>query len=178
VPELWGEAPGALLLEAVRDEPARDAGLDEIAALIGALHACPIPPGTASLAERVDFVFTYHGVAGGELARDLATGGSTALLHGDLHPANVLDAGPDRGFVAIDPRACAGDPAFDAVDWVFWRAQPTAWRARARELATRLGCDEERLWAWCAACAAMLAASEAARAGDPARVQALLALVP
>ena len=39
-------------------------------------------------------------------------------MHGDLHPGNVLRGGPGRGVVAIDPRPCLGDPAFDAVDWV------------------------------------------------------------
>jgi streptomycin 6-kinase len=40
------------------------------------------------------------------------------LLHGDLHLGNVLDGGPSRGLVAIDPKACLGDPCFDAVDYV------------------------------------------------------------
>jgi streptomycin 6-kinase len=175
VPALWGEAEGALLLEAVRDEPP-DGEPARVAALIGALHACPIPPRTPTLAERVEFVFTYRPHPGGDLARELAAsgGGPAVLLHGDLHPANVLDGGSRRGLVAIDPRACAGDPAFDAMDWVFWQAEPATWQARAGELAARLGCDEERLWAWCTAFAAMIAAGEA----DPGRKQALLALVP
>jgi len=40
------------------------------------------------------------------------------LLHGDLHLGNVLDGGGSGGLVAIDPRACAGDPCFDAVDYL------------------------------------------------------------
>jgi streptomycin 6-kinase len=33
-----------------------------------------------------------------------------------------LDGGVERGLVAIDPAPCRGDPAFDAVDPVYWRA--------------------------------------------------------
>jgi streptomycin 6-kinase len=40
------------------------------------------------------------------------------LLHGDLPLGNVLDGGPARDLVAIDPKACVGDPCFDAVDYV------------------------------------------------------------
>jgi streptomycin 6-kinase len=51
---------------------------------------------------------------------ELATspGSADGLVHGDLHPANVLRAHGRRGLVAIDPRACRGDRHFDLVDWV------------------------------------------------------------
>ncbi|OUC96640.1 hypothetical protein CA984_14275 [Streptosporangium minutum] len=49
--------------------------------------------------------------------------GPAGLVHGDLHPGNVLDGGP-RGLVVIDPRPCVGDPAFDAVDWVLGTGAP------------------------------------------------------
>ena len=49
-------------------------------------------------------------------------------------------------------------------------------RAAATSLA--LGVKHERLWAWCAAFAAMLAASEAGRGAGAERVAALLALAP
>jgi len=101
------------------------------------------------------------------------------LLHGDLHPGNVLDGGAVRGLVAIDPRPCVGDAAVDAVDWVFWAVDdPGAWEPRSRDLAVVLGLDHERLWAWCAAFAAMLAASRAARGASAEQVAALLALSP
>jgi hypothetical protein len=38
--------------------------------------------------------------------------------------------------------------------------------------------DHERLWAWCAAFAAMLAAGKAARGADADQIAALLALAP
>jgi hypothetical protein len=82
-------------------------------------------------------------------------------------------------WVAEDPRPCVGDAAVDAVDWVFWAVDdPGAWEPRSRELAVALGLDHERLWAWCAAFAAMLAAAEAARGASAEQVAALLALSP
>jgi streptomycin 6-kinase len=99
------------------------------------------------------------------------------LLHGDLHPGNVLDGGPERGLVAIDPRPCVGDPVIDAVDWVFHGApDPSAWEPRSASLAAALGCDPERLWRWCVAFAPMLAAAGAARGAGADDVAALLAL--
>jgi streptomycin 6-kinase len=198
---------GALLLEAIPSEtPLLELGiaveLDDVASLIGALHrsgAAVVADGVASLAERVEFIFEHwverHGrrgevvtraVAvdrlrrGHELARGLAAdGGVPVLLHGDLHPGNVLDGGAARGLVAIDPRPCVGDAAFDAVDWVFWAVDdPRAWEPRSRDLARALGVDHGRLWAWCAAFAAMLAASKAARGAAVEEVAALLALAP
>ena len=61
----------------------------------------------------------------------------TVLLHGDLTPVNVLDGGPERGLVAIDPAPCLGDPDFDAVDLVFWRAD--GHRDRSRPARSSLG---------------------------------------
>lgn len=36
-----------------------------------------------------------------------------ALLHGDLHHENVLDFGPGRGWLAIDPKGLLGDRGYD-----------------------------------------------------------------
>jgi streptomycin 6-kinase len=209
VPAVWGHdaALGALLLEAIPDEtPLAErraaVDLDEVASLVHDLHRGGPPAdddGWERLAERVEFIFEHwiqrHG-RGGEavsrvvpvdrlrrghrLARELAAaGGEQVLLHGDLHPGNVLDGGPVRGLVAIDPRPCVGDAAVDAVDWVFWAADdPRAWEPRSRDLAMALGLDRERLWAWCAAFAAMLATAEAARGASAEQVAALLALSP
>jgi streptomycin 6-kinase len=82
----------------------------------------------------------------------------------------VLDGGAGRGLVAIDPRPCVGDAAFDAVDWVFWAEDdPRLWKPRSRELAAALAVDPDRLWAWCGALAAVFAAAEIARDGPSAR---------
>ncbi len=200
-------ASGALLLEAIPGEtPLSESRaaveLTEIASLIGGLHRSGAPvlaDGVVSLTARVEFIFEHwverHGRRGEaatravpvdrlrrghELARGLAAdAGVPVLLHGDLHPGNVLDGGEGRGLVAIDPRPCVGDAAFDVVDWVFWAVDdPGAWEPRSRALALALGLDRERLWGWCAALAAMLAAAEVAHGGRAERVAALLALSP
>jgi streptomycin 6-kinase len=200
VPLVWEHdaASGALLLEAIPGEaPLSERGaaveLAAVADLIGGLHRCGAPviaDGVVSLAARVEFIFGHwaeRGEApvdrlrrGHALARELAADPAVpVLLHGDLHPGNVLDGGEGRGLVAIDPRPCVGDAAFDAVDWVFWAVDdPGAWEPRSRAFARGLGLDRERLWAWCAALAAMLAAAEAARGARAERVTALLALSP
>jgi streptomycin 6-kinase len=209
VPLVWGHdaALGALLLEAIPSETplselGRAVALDEVANLIGALHRSGAPvvgDGVVPLAARVEFIFQHwiarHGRRGEvvtravpvdrlrrgyELARALAADASEpVLLHGDLHPGNVLDGGAVRGLVAIDPRPCVGDAAVDVVDWVFWAVDdPGAWEPRSRNLAVALGLDHERLWAWCAAFAAMLAASKATRGASAEQVAALLALSP
>lgn len=208
VPLVWAsdDATGALLMEAIADEaPLSQSGaqvaLGEVAALISALHRGGRPApigGVTSLVERVAFIFDYwteryqrdarvsHAVPverlrrGGERAKILAAdGGPSVLLHGDFHPGNVLDGGAARGLVAIDPRPCIGDPAFDAVDWISWNApNPHAWRARTHELASALSCSEERLWTWYAAFAALFAAGTVARAGSNDETKELLALAP
>jgi len=93
------------------------------------------------------------------------------LLHGDLTAVNVLDGGQSRGLVAIDPAPCVGDPAFDAVDLVFWRAEDVAAiEARADQL-------EGPVLEWCAAFAPMVALELAEASGGPrAQIDALLAL--
>ena len=208
VPEVWAydSRLGALLLEAIRDEvPVLDRGggvaLEHVAALVAALHETGSPQvgsGVIALAERVEFMFdhwrnrsgrredAYDVVSpdrvarGRQLALDLCDNtGRSALLHGDLHPGNVLDGGPERGLIAIDPRPCVGDTAFDAVDWVFWpEDDPANWRHRCTGLAALLDVDAERLWDWCRTFGAMLAATTAMRGGDTVRIDALLALAP
>ncbi len=179
VPQVWGHdhGAGALLLEAIAGEvPLADRGapvaLRDIAALIGALHRATPPAASAPpLAERVEFIYTYWARRRPTLARGIerahavaralaAEPGPAVLLHGDLHPGNVLDGGAARGLVAIDPRPCIGDAAFDTADWVFWgEDDPRAWEPRSRELAAALGLEPRRVWGWCRAIAPLLAAS-------------------
>ncbi len=146
-------AEGALLLEGL--EPgtaARGATAAQVGELLGGLHR-PAPEGFRTLADRVDFMFAllrrrrpgYYDrahAAALALAEDPV---EPVLLHGDLHPDNVLDAGP-RGLVVIDPRPCVGDPAFDAVDFAFEGGDPFT---RAGELSGVV--DGERVLAWCRA---------------------------
>jgi streptomycin 6-kinase len=195
---------GALLLEAIvpgrpLNEDAAPASAASVGRLLRELRGPAPPAGLLPLRERVDFCFELwltrraaNPVAratvpdgalerGHALARSLAGdfAGPSALVHGDLHPGNVLDGGPGRGLVAIDPRACAGDPGFDAVDLILWGAETTAAaRARIAAVALHAGDDPERLGAWCAALAAMSAASLARRPrpGTASRIETLLAL--
>lgn len=81
------------------------------------------------------------------------------LLHGDLHLCNVLDGGPRRGLVAIDPKAGAGDPCFDAVDFVLAAAGAEGVDRRCAALAEVTGLDAERLYGWCRVAAPLIAIS-------------------
>ncbi|NUT92764.1 MAG: phosphotransferase [Saccharothrix sp.] len=69
------------------------------------------------------------------------------LLHGDLHPGNVLDGGA-RGLVAIDPKTCVGDPCFDAMDYVVEGAGKEGVEARCAAVARACDLDPERLLEW------------------------------
>ncbi|MEO6086574.1 MAG: aminoglycoside phosphotransferase family protein, partial [Umezawaea sp.] len=144
---------GALLLEGlVPGTPAWGASDAKVVELLTGLRR-PAPEGFRPLADRVDFLFAmlrrqqpgyydrWHSAALA-LADDPVT---PVLLHGDLHPDNVLDAGK-RGLVVIDPRPCVGDPAFDAVDFAFDGGDP---HARAEALSGVV--DGDRLLAWCRA---------------------------
>lgn len=208
VPKVFDHDPavGALLLEAIPNESPlseRDGGvpLSDVGDLIGGLHRTEFPVGdhdVVTLAEGVERMFSLwtsrsehnRGVAeivpigrvnqGLQLAQKLAMyQADIVLLHGDLHPGNVLDGGETRGLMAIDPRPCIGDPAFDAVDWVFWPVDdPQNWEPRCSELAKILGVDGERLWDWCRSVASMLAGNTAQRGGSPDRLDAFLAMAP
>jgi streptomycin 6-kinase len=174
---------GALLIEAIEPgTPLADtAGYpnrESVASLLNALHAdAASAPDYRPVADHIVYLFDssmklyerkpdlvelipaelYE--RSRELALRLARGGSpTVLLHGDLTPVNVLEGGVDRGLVAIDPAPCMGDPAFDAIDLVLWRAQDADTIVRrARQLAPAIGADAGRLVDWCSAFAAMTA---------------------
>ncbi|GAA3491494.1 aminoglycoside phosphotransferase family protein [Streptomyces cremeus] len=98
------------------------------------------------------------------------------LLHGDLHLGNALDGGPSRGLVAIDPKACVGDPCFDAVDYVVAGAGDEGVEARCRRVASACGLDGERLYAWSRVVAPMAAVAHLTHGGPPAALDELLAL--
>jgi streptomycin 6-kinase len=102
-------------------------------------------------------------------ARSLAADRRDCLVHGDLHPGNVLRAKDDRGVVAIDPRPSWGDGAFDAVDWILGGATDEQVVERRIERLTRAvaNVDPARVRAWCQAASVLLAIS-AVRRNDPA----------
>jgi streptomycin 6-kinase len=113
-----------------------------------------------------------------ELEHLLATGSRTVLLHGDLHLGNVLDGGPGRGLVAIDPKSCLGDPCFDAVDYVVAGAgrDDDGVEFRLTALAAELDLDADRLHAWSRLVAAVTAISLLRAGGRQRAVDELLAL--
>ncbi|MER8090698.1 aminoglycoside phosphotransferase family protein [Streptomyces sp. NPDC087532] len=194
-------AAGALLLENVEPGvPVRQLvwNLPEVAVLLRDLRASPAVPGEHSvlrpLSRRIDFLFdlTERRLAAARVkglvaravlgqarvaALELAGRGPVGVVHGDLHPANVL-SGPGARMVAIDPRPAWGDPDFDAVDWVF---EGVAGRAmleeRVEELAALVpGLSPHRVLGWCRALAALNAVPRLCAGRDDAETQFLMAL--
>ncbi|GAA5168248.1 aminoglycoside phosphotransferase family protein [Amycolatopsis dongchuanensis] len=177
-------AEGALLLAGIEPgTPLSERGWrpEEIDDLLPRLHAVPAPPGIPSLTDRVRQMFALaaphaEGRVPAELMEAslaaslaLAADDGNALLHGDLHPANVL-AGAD-GPVVIDPRPCAGDPAFDTVDWVLLPG-----RDLDDAVAALPSFDPGRVQAWARAIAVLAALGPLRRQGRSAFTDSLLAL--
>jgi streptomycin 6-kinase len=154
------------------------------AGLLTALHSVPVPPGyPQDLRAQCEGFFDRVGgrVAEPEVGRHVSAADVTrgairceallskettrVLLHGDLHLANVLDGGvldggAPRRLVAIDPRACVGDPCFDAVDYLLdgaGRDGMDGIDARCAGLAAASGLDAGRLHDWCRAIAPIVA---------------------
>jgi streptomycin 6-kinase len=163
---LEGIDPGTQLLESGAKVP-----WAEVGDLMTQIHAVTPPAGFSALEDRVVFMYGLaerglrSSVAEATLPMEtldrarrralaLATdGGVNSLVHGDLHPGNVLDGGPGRGAVAIDPRPSVGDPAFDLADWVTLPmidggTLEDGFDAIAPHLP---GFDAERVRAWCVA---------------------------
>jgi streptomycin 6-kinase len=176
------ERSGVLMIEAIEPGTALDESLgypsmDRVSSLLNSLHEAAPVAAYPTVADRVAYLFdsaakTYsrrpdlaslvpHELhdRSRESALKLAVGLSPTILpHGDLTPVNILEGGSDRGLVAIDPAPCLGDPAFDAIDLVLWRAQDVnAFSTRAAQLAPAIGTDTERLLDWCSAFAGMCA---------------------
>lgn len=187
------EELGALLLEAIEPvTPLVDSrsypSIEPIARLLSALHTpAPRDHSFPTVDKRVEYLFESSsklymwqpGLAtrvprglyerGRRLARSLAHEDSSGvLLHGDLTPSNILDGGPVRGLVAIDPAPCIGDPAFDAVDLVLWLAADLGTiESRIASLAVLAKIDVERIRAWCVAFASMTALELASPSRQP-----------
>ncbi len=175
---------GALLLEKIEpgtkvsDQPELPAA-GEMAELLTGLRCTPggYAGKLPTLAEGMDAMFSRTGrrlssprvsplvapsllAHGHRLARELAAaGGAIGLLHGDLHLSNILQGGPGRGLVAIDPGPRLGDLAWDAIEWTLGRATSTAEiDDRAGQLCALVpDLDRDRLWRWCQATAAVIA---------------------
>ena len=185
------ESVGALMIEAIQPgtplvEMDAYPSLESIASLLTSLHENAVPAipyrpvadRIANLFESSTKLYEFKPdlielISPGlyersrELALRLAADAPAAvLLHGDLTPVNVLDGGTGRGLVAIDPAPCMGDPAFDAIDLLFWRATDAGTiTARAQQLAPAIQADANRLIEWCTAFAGMVALEIAERPG-------------
>ncbi|MFE1168667.1 aminoglycoside phosphotransferase family protein [Nocardiopsis sp. NPDC058789] len=191
VPDVWGVDAdrGAFLMERVEGHTVASTGvvpsMETIGGLIAELHAVEVGPAERRelrpLSARVQFVFEMWGREreegaaadivpapvmhrGAANARDLAHGEVDVVpLHGDLHPGNVIDGG-ERGLVVLDPRACLGDGAADAVDWAVWRAADVAEvERRVDALARAMSVDANRLMEWVRAFAPCFAVAKANR---------------
>ncbi|HEY3010357.1 MAG TPA: aminoglycoside phosphotransferase family protein [Micromonosporaceae bacterium] len=184
---------GALLLEAI--EPGTPLVVSSmypaaasVAELLSSLHESGVPdPTYPTVDQRVADLFDSSArlyerrpkltalippdlyERGRRLATRLAQHDSPiVLLHGDLTPSNILDGGPERGLVAIDPAPCLGDAAFDAVDLTLWQAGDLETiEARTEQLAAATDLDSERLIGWCVAFAAMSALEVASQQSGP-----------
>ena len=184
---------GAVLLERVepgtqvRDLPELPSAT-QWAGLMRDLHAAAVPPDyPRDLRAKCDGFFDRIGrrdpVSLADLERGaarcralLATEPARVLLHGDLHLANVLDGGASRGLMAIDPRACVGDPCFDAVAYLLNGAGRDGIETRCAALAAASGLDESRLLEWCRAIAPVEAIIYLSRPGTQRAVTEMLEL--
>jgi streptomycin 6-kinase len=185
---------GGLLIEAIRPGAALDQtgaypGLPAVAELVTGLHREGPAGSHAPVTDRVTHLFDAGRAIyqrrpglrevvplemyenGRRRAMRLAAGaGPAVVLHGDLTPANVLDGGPGRGLVAVDPTTCVGDPAFDLIDLLLWNAwDRAAVTSRATQLAPMVGVSIGRTLGWCAAFAPMTALELAEDSPDSRR---------
>jgi len=119
--------PGTPLLAAAREAEAPDYAADdeatrhliEVAQRLHS-HAGVRPDGLRPLRSWFRGLFTWADQVGGfyteaaQVAEHLLLSPrGDAVLHGDLHHENVLWFGPERGWLAIDPKGIFGDPAFE-----------------------------------------------------------------
>jgi hypothetical protein len=143
------------------------------------LKLSPDPPFLADQAAMLG-LFAPSGRVPEVLAVDRAAG---AVLLELIEPGTAadelphrLDGGPARGLVAIDPRACTGDPCFDAVDYALDGAGQDGVENRCADLAPAAGLDPDRLFARCRTIAPIIAISRIGRPGSEQDAAELLTL--
>lgn len=110
----------------------------------------------------------YGGILGKSAAAAqalFATPQDIVTLHGDLHHENVLDFGPQRGWLAIDPKRIVGERGYDFANIVCNPERDlglvtTAGRLRRQVevIAASAALDRERLLQWILAYAGLSAA--------------------
>jgi streptomycin 6-kinase len=183
---------GAVLLGAIEPGTPLDLSpeypsLESLGALLACLHQHGPPGVRRSVTDRINDLFesgrkNYErrpdlGAVippdlyeqGRQLALRLAADTRKAVvLHGDLTPVNILIGGPDRGLVAIDPAPCFGDPGFDIIDLLLWKAEGLETvTMRAEQLAPQVGVPVDHALTWCAAFAPMTALELAEASPSP-----------
>jgi streptomycin 6-kinase len=170
LPRQWGELLAALHGVAPPTHWPWDlrGRLDEAFSRIGQRLTEP------TIGARIDQTMWQRAIRRCETLLDTQT--RLVLLHGDLHLGNVLDGGPSRGLVAIDPKACIGDPCFDAVDYVVAGAGHEGIEARCQRVATACGLDGDRLYSWSQVIAPMFAIAHLTHGGREPVIDELLAV--
>jgi streptomycin 6-kinase len=173
--------PGGSLAELAR------AGADDEASRIACavaarLHARRDPPPRAvvPLARWFEALGPAAARHGGLLAHAhatarelLATPRDVVVLHGDLHHGNVLDGGPARGWLAIDPKGLYGERGFDFAN-LFCNPDhaiataPGRLARQATTVAAAAGIERGRLVRWILAYAGLSAAWSLEEGDDPA----------
>jgi streptomycin 6-kinase len=157
------ESGFALLLERV--EPGDDLwtlGVDEGAAvtvdLLGRLwRPTAGAAGIGTLADTVDAWAERHPLIAERALGLAATQPDPVVLHGDLHPFNILRSS-DRGWLVVDPKPLLGDPAYDLAQYLHNRVQgaratPDPQAELLRQIhgfADGLGLDPRRIAGWAA----------------------------
>jgi streptomycin 6-kinase len=151
VPMVFSAEPGAVLMETI--EPGtfvtEAPPAEEFAELLNDLHSAGDPAGAArELLDYTEEIFERFEKRGVDIGsprklRDelVASQPETVLLHGDLHFHNIIQGARGR-LMAIDPKACAGERAFDTMDYAV--AAP----GRVKDLAKAADLDVERVEAW------------------------------
>lgn len=185
---LEGIEPGTQLMEAGANVP-----WAEVGDLMAQIHSVAPPSDFAPLEDRVVFMYRLaeRGLRGSVAeatlsletldrarlrALELSAVGGSAIVHGDLHPGNVLDGGPGRGAVAIDPRPSVGDPWFDLADWVTLPMRDGGTLEDGFDaIAPHLpDFDAERVRAWCVALAPLFVMRPLERGERTPFVEAML----
>ncbi|MFS8097876.1 phosphotransferase [Lentzea alba] len=166
LPGLWAD-----LLDALHRVPPQPVGLlrgrcEEFFARIGRRLTEPV------IGARISEAAWSRAMRRCERLLDTET--KTVMLHGDLHLGNAL-VGP-RGLMAIDPKACVGDPCFDAVDLVVAGAGQEGVAARCEKVAKACGLDADRLFGWSQVIAPLLAVAHLGNGGHDKAVEELLAV--
>ena len=171
--------PGAALRSMAESAspPTYKSDIDATRTLIAAtqrLHqhwqTAPPPQGLIPLQRWFRELFSWADQVGGYFTRAAAIAKELLdhqrdcrVLHGDIHHENVLWFGPERGWLAIDPKGLFGDPAFDYVNLLTnpgrgVMLRPERFEQHADLISSSTGIACERLLRWTVAWAGLSAA--------------------